>query len=184
MYSISIELIINLRPNTKHHARLGRPICLSIVHGLRHPYDATVSQVYPWTNTNYSNSINKESGLNCPHLNAERAAATAISTSCLPASWISAITLPVAGFVVGKFLPDLLLYHSLLMNNWNITNRRQTKFNMEFEWVIGDIKINEWIQCVRQRDNIRYTYCIWNLERDRGKIPTLHNHNAHFILIQ
>lgn len=100
------------------HAPLNRPTCAIDFHVPKHPFVAMVSQVYrDWKQDLFESKFTMKFAMNVPYLNAWRAAATAIFTSSLPAAWICAVVLPVAGLIVGKISPDLLLYHSLLMNS-------------------------------------------------------------------
>lgn len=52
------------------------------------------------------------------YLNALRAAATATWTSAFPDCWTWAMSFPVDGLMVSNCWPDLLLCHSLFMNNY------------------------------------------------------------------
>lgn len=61
------------------------------------------------------------------HLNAWRAAWTAMSMSSLPAACTSAIVCSVLGLMVAKVLPDLLLCHSLLMKSCKRCERIKQK---------------------------------------------------------
>lgn len=86
-----------------------------------HPCGAMVSPIYgkiqikiPQIPTRWFSST---------HLNAWRAAWTAMSMSSLPAACTSAMVCSVLGLMVAKVLPDLLLCHSLLMKSCNRCER-------------------------------------------------------------